>query len=125
MYPAKYVPSPVALTISLSSVFAIAILFLTILYLLLRPGKHSRRVTEIYLSGEGEDVVSSYTPSPTNMYWTIIKRFFKYIYEGLVEKMHTGNLIDWASFMASWSGVLILISIAVTILVTIFTVLIK
>lgn len=125
MYQDKYVPSTVALTIWLSTIFLTAIVFLVILYLALRTGKHSRRITEIYLSGEGEDVAVSYTPSPMNLYWTIIKRFFKYLYEELVEKIHTGNLMDWASFMLSWSGILLILSIAVTIMVTLFAVLIR
>ncbi|MEM0355378.1 MAG: sodium:proton antiporter [Desulfurococcaceae archaeon] len=125
MYPAKYVSNPVALTVILSFIFVLAIVFLTILYLALRPKTHSRRITEIYLSGEGEDVVSSHTPSPMNMYWTIIKKFFNQIYRELIEKMHTGSLLDWASFMLSWFGLLIILSIAITLLVTVFAVLIR
>lgn len=125
MYRDEYVPNPVALTIWLSTIFLIALLFLITLYIALRPRKHGSRVTEIYLSGEGEDVVSSHTPSPMNLYWTIIKRFFKYIYDGLIEKIHTGNLLDWANFMLSWTGILLILSIAVTIMVTLFAALIR
>lgn len=115
-----YATNPIELALTLSICFVTVIVTLAVLYLLIRPKNAGSRVTEIYLSGEGEEVVKSHTPSPINLYWSIMKRFLKSIYDALVMKMHTGNFMDWINFMSSWFGVLILISIAYTVLVLIF-----
>ncbi|MEM4533100.1 MAG: sodium:proton antiporter [Desulfurococcaceae archaeon] len=96
--------------------FAILLVVLGAFYILLKPG--SRRKTSIYLSGEGEEVISfkSITPSTLNLYWFFIKRFAKKIYEHLVNTIHTGNLMDWVEFMVSWYGLLIIASILTTII---------
>jgi len=102
-----------AIIISLNMLIVLTILGL--LYIVLKP--RSRRVTEIYLSGEGEDVIASkaYTPSPIHLYWGFIKRFARTVYGYLTEAMHTGNLMDWVEYMISWYGLLILISIIILV----------
>lgn len=112
----SYETNPIDITLTLSLSFITLLMVLTIIYLLVRPKNAGWRITGIYLSGEGEEVVKSHTPSPMNLYWSIMKRFFKSIYRALLERMHTGNFMDWINFMSSWFGVLILISIVFTIL---------
>lgn len=73
-----------------------------------------KRITHIYLSGEPESVVKEFTPGSVNLYWAVIKRLVKDVYEYLVEDMHTGRLTDWAKFMASWYGLLLILSIILT-----------
>ncbi|OYT38475.1 MAG: sodium:proton antiporter [Desulfurococcales archaeon ex4484_58] len=105
--------NPIDLTIAVTINLVIALLVLTIIYWILKPG--SRRVTTVYLAGEGEEIVSSFSPSPLNLYWGFIKRFAKTIYKYLLEAMHTGDIHDWISYMVSWYGILILASLIILI----------
>ncbi|MET1160392.1 MAG: sodium:proton antiporter [Thermoprotei archaeon] len=109
--------NPVDITILATINLGVAMTILALVYYIIRP--RSRRVTTVYLAGEGEEVVSSISPSPLNLYWFFIKRFAKRIYGYLVEAMHTGNLMDWVDYMVSWYGILILVSILTLIAYTI------
>ncbi len=104
---------PVVATIVLTINMALVLVILGIIYLLVRP--KSRRVTTVYLSGEGEEIVKSISPSPLNLYWNFVKRFARTIYSYLTNAMHTGNMMDWISYMVSWYGLLILLSLVVLI----------
>jgi len=105
--------SPIDLTIVLTISLFISLTVLGLIYWMIRP--KARRVTSVYLSGEGEEVVESLSPSPVNLYWSFIKRFAKLLYDYLTRAMHTGSLMDWVSYMVSWYGLLILVSIIVLI----------
>ncbi len=73
------------------------------------------RYTGTYLGGEPEDIVSNPTPSPANLYWGFIKKFAGSLYHALRDRMHTGSLQDWLLFMSSWYGLLLLLSIILTV----------
>ncbi len=105
--------NPIDVTIAASINMVVALAILALLYYVLRP--RARRVTSVYLAGEGEEIVKSMTPSPLNLYWNFIKRFAKTIYSYLTETMHTGSLMDWAEFMVSWYGLLIILTLLVVI----------
>ncbi len=75
-----------------------------------------RRFTDTYLGGEPESVVDTTTPSPMNLYWGFIKRFGRGLYRSIRDRFHTGNLQDWISLMASWYGLLIILSIILGII---------
>lgn len=89
----------------------IALGFIMILYSL--AGSRRIRCTSVYLSGEGEDVVSQLTPSIASLYWGFVKRFARSLYRSLIETVHTGSLHDWFRFISSWLSILILIAIIV------------
>lgn len=108
-----YFNNPIETAVVASINLAVAMAVLGLIYYFIRP--RSRRITEVYLAGEGEEIVSSISPSPLNLYWFFIKRFAKRIYDYLVGAMHTGNLMDWVSYMVSWYGLLILISVLAVI----------
>jgi len=74
------------------------------------------RISEMYLSGEGEDVVSNPSPGVGSLYYGFMKRFARGLYRLLTEKIHTGSLHDWFSFISSWLGLLVLIAILTLIL---------
>ena len=105
--------NPVEVTIVVSINMAVAMAVLALIYYLLRP--RTRRVTNVYLAGEGEEIVKSITPSPLNLYWNFIKRFARVIYDRLTGVMHTGSLMDWVNYMVSWYGLLILLTILTVI----------
>ena len=105
--------NPVEVAIIASINMGIAMIILALIYYVLRP--KTRRVTTVYLAGEGEEVVSSFSPSPLNLYWGFIKRFAKKLYKHFTEAMHTGNLMDWVGYMVSWYGLLIILSLLVLI----------
>lgn len=71
------------------------------------------RTTAVYLSGEGEEIVSQLTPSIASLYWGFVKRFARSLYRSLVETIHTGSLHDWFKFISSWLSILILVAIVV------------
>ncbi|MEM4717976.1 MAG: sodium:proton antiporter [Desulfurococcaceae archaeon] len=97
-------------TIATGFIFSILLLLFYVL-------KSNRtRITSVYLSGEGENVVSHITPSVGSLYWGFIKRFAKTLYRSLVEKVHTGSLHDWFKFISSWFSILLLLAIIVFML---------
>lgn len=102
---------PGVLAVYLSIYMVLAFLSISIIYFIVRSGRE--RNTAIYLSGEPEDIASNPTPSPSHLYWAIMSRFVAKLYIYLCERMHTGNLQDWLNFMASWYGLLLLLSIII------------
>ncbi|MGC8953132.1 MAG: sodium:proton antiporter [Desulfurococcus sp.] len=105
-------PSITALIILAGS--GLTLLVAATLYYLLKS--RSVRTTELYLSGEGENVVSNLSPGVGSLYYGFMKRFAKNLYRVLAESVHTGSLHDWFNFIASWLGLLVLIAILVLIL---------
>jgi hypothetical protein len=101
-----------ALTIVVA-LLGLSILTVSLLYYALKSKRI--RVTNVYLSGEPESVVSSVTPSVSSMYWGFMKRFAKSIYRVLVEGVHTGSLHDWYRFLSSWLALLVLLAVIVFI----------
>lgn len=87
---------------------------LLLLYYVLKSNR--ARITSVYLSGEGENVVSHITPSVGSLYWGFIKRFARALYRSLVEKVHTGSLHDWFKFLSSWFSILLLLAVIVFVL---------
>lgn len=77
----------------------------------------SERVTDVYLAGEPESVVSMISPSIGALYWGFVRKFAKRLYEDLVGKVHTGSLHDWLRFISSWFGLLMLIAIITGIII--------
>lgn len=102
---------PGVLAVYLSIYMVLAFLSIAIIYFIVRTGRE--RITTTYLSGEPEDIVSNPTPSPSHLYWAIMSRFAAKLYDCLRERMHTGNLQDWIDFMASWYGLLLVLSIII------------
>ncbi len=108
------ISDPGLVALYLTAYMLIALAILIVIFIAISSKK--RRITTIYLSGEPEDVIKEHVPAPGNLYWGFMKRFARRTYEFLVEKMHTGNLQDWISFMASWYGLLLLLSIILGII---------
>ncbi len=99
-----------AVTIS-TGVVALLLVVTLVLYYTLKS--RTIRVSDVYLSGEPESVVSRLSPSVVALYWGFMRRFAKSIYNMLISRVHTGSLHDWYKFISSWFGVLILISVVV------------
>ncbi len=108
------ISDPGLVALYLTAYMLIALALLTIIFVAISSKK--RRVTTIYLSGEPKDVIKEHVPAPGHLYWGFVKRFARRIYEYLIERMHTGNLQDWINFMASWYGLLLLLSIILGII---------
>ncbi|MEM1628777.1 MAG: sodium:proton antiporter [Desulfurococcaceae archaeon] len=106
-----YILDPVTLAVVTSIIFVALFSLLSILYHVLK--NKNERLTETYLCGEPESVISHPAPSISSLYWGFMKKFAKKIYDALIDLVHTGNIQDWAMFMTSWMGLLILISIIV------------
>jgi hypothetical protein len=100
----------IAVAISIGAV-ALLLAITLLLYYMLKS--RITRVSDVYLSGEPESVVSSISPSIASLYWGFIRRFARSIFNILVTKVHTGSLHDWYKFISSWYGILLLISIVV------------
>ncbi|WP_440059646.1 sodium:proton antiporter [Thermogladius sp. 4427co] len=93
------------------------ILVFTVFYLLyLAVRNKSVRYTEMYLSAEGEDVVSNPTPSVGGLYWGFVKSYARRLYKILAERVQTGSLVDWFYFISSWLGLLIILSVVLGII---------
>ncbi|WP_434731090.1 sodium:proton antiporter [Thermogladius sp. KZ2Tp1] len=87
---------------------------LYVLYLLVR--NKNVRYTEVYLSAEGEDVVSNPMPGVGGLYWAFIRQYARRVYRLLLDRVQTGSLADWFYFISSWLGVLVLLSIILSLL---------
>jgi len=99
-----------AVAISIGVVALLLVITLLLYYML---KSRTIRVSEVYLSGEPESVVSMISPSVASLYWGFIKRFARSIFNVLITKVHTGSLHDWYKFISSWYGILLMISIVV------------
>ncbi len=97
---------------------AIELLVLAITAYLLYIGLKSKsaRYTGVYLSAEGEEVVSELTPSVGGLYWAFIRQYARRIYKLILERVQTGSLSDWFYYISSWLGLLILLSIILSFL---------
>lgn len=96
----------------------IVISLLLPLYYVLRSKRI--RLTNVYLSGEPENVVAFITPSIMALYWGFMKKFAKSLYRILLEGVHTGSLHDWFKFLSSWLSILLIAAIA-ALMIAIFT----
>lgn len=105
-------PGTLAVLVSLISIVLFSVIL--ILYYILR--NRNERLTETYLCGESEKAFSNLSPSVSSLYWGFMKKFAKKIYDALINLVHTGNIQDWAMFITSWMGILILISILMFVL---------
>lgn len=105
-------PGTLAVVVSLISIA----LFSMILVLYHTLKNKSERLTETYLCGESERAFSNLSPSVSSLYWGFMKKFTRKIYDALLNLIHTGNIQDWATFLTSWMGLLVLISILTFIL---------
>ncbi|MCY0868172.1 MAG: sodium:proton antiporter [Desulfurococcus sp.] len=92
----------------------VILLVLSILYYTLKSRRV--RVSEAYLSGEGEDVVGELSPGVGSLYFSFMKRFAGSLYKVLTERVQTGSLHDWFNFISSWLGLLVLLAIVALIL---------
>lgn len=103
--------------ISASIFISLVMLSLTLLlYLIVKAlkSKHSGssdESREIYLGGEHPSILSKPHVLQSGLYWAIVFRNFKKAYRGLVEKMHTGRVIDWVYYMTAWLLILLLLAI--------------
>jgi len=97
---------------------AIELLVLTFTAYLCYIGLRSKRVryTGVYLSGEGEEVVSELTPSVGGLYWAFIRQYARRIYKLILERVQTGSLSDWFYYISSWLGLLVLLSVILSLL---------
>jgi len=94
-----------------AGVVALLLLVAVVLYYALKS--RITRISDVYLSGEPESVVSTLSPSVAALYWGFMKRFARSIFNTLTSRVHTGSLHDWYKFISSWLGVLILISVVI------------
>jgi len=85
---------------------------LALFYLIVRPkGIHrSGEVADIYLSGESERIVRSIDIPSSSLLWGLIIGWGRKLYRFLRDEMHNGILSDWASYMALWMCISLLIS---------------
>ncbi|MCS7128916.1 MAG: hypothetical protein N3E36_02340 [Sulfolobales archaeon] len=104
---------PISASILISLVMLYLTLLLYIVIRVLKP-KHSEssdESREMYLGGEHPSILSKPHVLQSGLYWAIVFRDFKKAYRGLVEKMHTGRVIDWAYYMTAWLLILLLLAI--------------
>ncbi|MFZ8782979.1 MAG: sodium:proton antiporter [Desulfurococcaceae archaeon] len=99
-----------AVTIS-AGVVALLLVVVTALYYSLKS--RTTRISDVYLSGEPESVVSQLSVGVAALYWGFMKRFARVVFSTLTTRVHTGSLHDWYKFISSWFSLLLLISIVV------------
>ncbi len=105
------------LVVVLTSLMLVSAGALALAYKLLRP-KYPPRGGESsnpYLSGEGEDVVTSVHAPSTALYWGFVKGWGARLYGYLRETLHNGNLSDWSSYMSLWLSAGLIISALATV----------
>ncbi|MGB9827833.1 sodium:proton antiporter [Thermosphaera chiliense] len=105
---------PLVTTILVFTSMSVSFLVLLIIYQSLKS--RVVRETKIYLSGEPEEVVREASPSVGNLYWGFIKKFARSIFNTLINKVQTGSIHEWFSFISSWLGILILLAVLMSIL---------
>lgn len=101
---------PAVAALLATGAWALASLALWLVYSALKNKRV--RVTGAYLSGEGEEVVSNLSPGVGSLYWGFVKKYAKRVYGVLTERVHTGSISDWFTFISSWLGLLFALSIA-------------
>jgi len=105
---------PLATTILVFASMSISFIALLLVYESLKS--RVTRETQIYLSGEPEEVVKEASPSVGNLYWGFIKKFARSIFNTLINKVQTGSIHEWFSFISSWLGILILLAVLMSAL---------
>ncbi len=77
-------------------------------------GRVGEKGSEMYIGGESEEILRVKIPSVASLYWALVKKSLRPLYEALVEKVHCGILNVWTAYMSTLLFVLmILASIAI------------
>lgn len=97
------------------SMLAIA-LVMFIVSLSFRSRKVSTEGSEMYIGGEGEEVLMHKVPSILALYWGIIRRAWRKAFDVLREAVHTGILNDWLGYMSIWLCLALLIALISVVL---------
>ncbi|MEM1644445.1 MAG: sodium:proton antiporter [Ignisphaera sp.] len=100
------------LSITLTGSMFIITLVVFIISFSFRSRKVSTEGAEMYIGGEGEEILRYKLPSVIALYWGIIKRAWRKAFNILGEAVHTGILNDWLGYMSIWLGLALLIAIA-------------
>lgn len=98
-------------TLALTSVMLLLMIVIYAIVLSIRRARTSQFSEEMYIGGEGEDILSLKVPSVLALYWGIIRRSWRRAFDILRGAVHSGVLNEWYSYMNIWLSLLILLSI--------------
>jgi|UniRef100_A0A7J2U4M1 hypothetical protein len=114
--------NPITLMLLTSSFIAILIALITIIFKAVakKEGSMSEDAIVMYIGGEHESILTLKFPSSDALYWAVLKRVFRNVYNYLINSLHTGNVLDWLRYMSMWYGFLMTLAIMVSILVVLY-----
>ena len=102
-------------SVIVSSLMVLLALIMLLTYLIVRK-RISQDGSGPYLCGEdSKDFSSTLSVGSLNFYWGSIASVLRKFYEVIRDKVHTGVLNDWLSFMSIWLSIAV-----VVLLITVF-----
>lgn len=73
--------------------------------------KSSSEGSEMYIGGEGEDILSLKIPSSEALYWGLVRRVLGNTYRILRDIVHSGILNEWYVYMTLSFVVLLILAV--------------
>ena len=105
----------------LALVLSGVMVFLAVIIIAIAASLRGRRISvegdEMYIGGEGEDVLRHRVPSVLALYWGILRRAWRKSVEYLRNSIHTGVINDWYGFMSIWLTLLLVIALVLVVVV--------
>lgn len=101
----------VSLSLILTGAMFFTVLIISIITVIIRGKRISLEGDEMYIGGEGEEVLMYRVPSVIALYWGIVKKAWKKAFEMLRDAVHTGILNDWYGYMGIWLGLILLLAL--------------
>ncbi len=74
--------------------------------------KSSSEGNEMYIGGEGEDILSLKVPSSEALYWGLVRRVLGNTYRIIRDVLHSGILNEWYVYMSLSFIVLLALALA-------------
>lgn len=102
---------PFTATLIMTGTMLLVAAIINIIILFVRRARVSQLGEEMYIGGEGEDILSLKIPSMLALYWGIIKRSWRKAFDILRDTVHSGILNEWYGYMSIWLSFLLLFSI--------------
>jgi len=81
-----------------------------------KEGSSLEDSSAMYIGGEHENILTLKYPSTDALYWAVLKRVFRNVYNYLVNSLHTGNVLDWLKYMSMWYGFLMILAILIVMI---------
>ncbi|MEM0470611.1 MAG: hypothetical protein QXH02_02960 [Desulfurococcaceae archaeon] len=101
----------VGLSLILTGATILVALITVAIVVVARRGRMSTEGAEMYIGGEGEEVLRRKIPSVLALYWGIVRKAWRRAFETLRDSVHTGVLNDWYGYMSMWLGLVLLIAL--------------